>query len=196
MRTDELTGVQARERKPPGRPLAPGQLERREVEDVRHGTRSFLLSRALGTARGLAPHGGPPRTEAACLAHRQAVVATAPTAPRWHVVVDTLDPHRSASRVRWVAELSGLGDLALGGTRSAGSLASRPTRAACLADPTPRLVFHSTPTPSPWLTQLARWLAFLSRKLLHPGSVASVEDLSARVLAFIDHDKRTARPCQ
>jgi hypothetical protein len=39
--TDELTGVQALERKHPGLPLTPGKVERREFEYLRHGTRSL-----------------------------------------------------------------------------------------------------------------------------------------------------------
>jgi hypothetical protein len=42
---DELTGVQALERKHPNLPLAPGQVERREFEYIRHGTATFILSR-------------------------------------------------------------------------------------------------------------------------------------------------------
>ena len=41
--TDELTGVQALERNRPGLPPAPGKVERREFEYVRHGTRAFIL---------------------------------------------------------------------------------------------------------------------------------------------------------
>ena len=36
--SDELTGVQALERKQPGLPMAPGKVERREFEYIRHGT--------------------------------------------------------------------------------------------------------------------------------------------------------------
>jgi hypothetical protein len=61
--TDELTGVQALERKHPGLPLAPGKVERREFEYIRHGTRSFILSRDVVTGRVLAPFCGPTRTE-------------------------------------------------------------------------------------------------------------------------------------
>lgn len=42
--TDELTGVQALERKHPGLPMAPGKVERREFEYIRHGTLSFIVS--------------------------------------------------------------------------------------------------------------------------------------------------------
>ena len=194
MRTDELTGVQALERKHPGLPLAPGKVERREFEYIRNGTRSFILSRDIVTGQVLAPDAGPTRTEADFLAHLQAVVATDPTAIRWHVVADNLDTHRSESLVRWVAELSGLGDLDLGVKSKSGILASRQSRAAFLSDPSHRVVFHYTPNHSSWLNQIEIWLSILTRKLLRRGSFTSVEDLTTRVLAFIDHYNRTAKP--
>lgn len=106
--TDELIGVQAPERKHPGLPLAPGKVERREFEYLRHGTRSFILSRDVVTGKVLAPFCGPTRTESDFLAHLQAVIATDPEATRWHIVCDNLNTHQSESLVRWVAELSGI----------------------------------------------------------------------------------------
>jgi hypothetical protein len=192
--TDELTGVQALERKHPGLPLAPGKVERREFEYIRHGTRSFILSRDIASGQLIAPHAGPTRTEADFLAHVQAVVATDPDATRWHVVADNLDTHRSESLVRWVAALSGLGDRDLGVKSKSGILASRHSRAAFLSDPSHRVVFHYTPNHSSWLNQIEIWLSILTRKLLRRGSFASVDDLTTRVLAFIDHYNRTAGP--
>jgi hypothetical protein len=192
--TDELTGVQALARKHVGLPLAPGKVERREFEYVRHGTRSFILSRDVTTGQILAPACGPTRTEADFLAHLQAVVASQPEATRFHVVCDQLNTHQSESLVRWLASLSGLEeDLGIKG--ESGILASMPSRAAFLSDPAHKVVFHYTPKHSSWLNQIEIWLSILVRKLLKRGSFTSVEDLQAKVFAFIDYYNRTmAKP--
>jgi DDE superfamily endonuclease len=192
--TDELTGVQALERKHPGLPLAPGKVERREFEYVRHGTRSFIISRDVVTGQILAPACGPTRTEADFLAHLQAVVAMHPEATRWHVVCDQLNTHQSESLVRFVAELSELKE-DLGVKGECGILASMVSRAAFLSDPSHKVVFHYTPKHSSWLNQIEIWLSILVRKLLKRGSFTSVEDLRAKVFAFIDYYNQTmAKP--
>ena len=57
--TDEMTGVQALERAAPGLPLAPGKVERREFEYVRHGTRPFTINFDVVSGRVIAPSCGP-----------------------------------------------------------------------------------------------------------------------------------------
>jgi transposase len=192
--TDELTGVQALERKHPGLPLAAGKVERREFEYLRHGTCTFIVSRDVVRGEIVAPFCGPTRTEADFLSHLQEVMKTDLQASRWHVVWDRLNTHQSASLVRWVAELSGIEeDLGIKG--ESGILASMLSRAAFLSDPSHKVVFHYTPKHSSWLNQIEIWLSILVRKLLKRGSFTSVEDLQAKVLAFIEYYNRTmAKP--
>jgi len=192
--TDELTGVQALERLNPGQPMAPGRVERREFEYVRHGTRAFILNRDVVTGRVFAPTCGATRTKADFVGHIRRTVATDPEVTRWHFAVDNLDIHRCEPLVRLVAELSG-DESDLGVMGKSGVLRSRSSRVAYLKEPGHKVVFHYTPVHASWLNQIEIWLSILSRKVLRRGSFASVADLVEKVLAFIEYDNRTmAKP--
>jgi transposase len=192
--TDELTAIQALERTHPGLPLAPGRVERREFEYLRHGTCTAILSRDVVSGQVIAPRLGPRRTEADFLAHVQGVVATDTAAGQWHFVVDNLNTHQSEALVRWVAAESDV-DLDLGETGKWGILQTQASRTAFLRDPAHRIMFHYTPKHCSWLNQMEIWLSILVRKLLKRRSFTSVEDLQTKILAFIDYYNHTmAKP--
>jgi hypothetical protein len=192
---DELSGVQALERKHPGLPLRPGHVERREFEYIRHGTLSFIVNFEVSTGRVGLVSPGSTRTEQDYLQHIQRTVEAEPTIKKWHFIVDNLNIHLSESLVRYVAAQSDIPEADLGHKGKSGVLQSMASRAEFLANPDHHLVFHYTPKHASWMNQIEIWFSILVRKLLKRGNFTSLDDLKAKVLAFIDYYNRTmAKP--
>ncbi|WP_205879184.1 transposase [Leptolyngbya sp. BC1307] len=82
---DEMTGIQALERKAPDLPMRPGKIHRREFEYIRHGTQTLIASFDVAQGQVIAASVGETRTEADYLAQVQHTVGTDPKATKWHL---------------------------------------------------------------------------------------------------------------
>lgn len=182
---DELTGVQALERKHPDLPMLPGHVLRREFEYIWHGTLSWFINFDVVSGQVIEPTFGPTRNEADALAHLQRLIASDPHATRWYLMLDNLNIHQSEALVRWVAEREGIDQESLGVKGKCGVLRSMESRATFLHDPTHQVVFYYTPKHASWMNQVEIWLSILVRKLLKRGTFTSLEDLRNQILAFI-----------
>jgi transposase len=137
------------------------------------------------------------RTEADFKAHCQHLIASDPTASKWHLIMDCLNIHQSESLVRWIADIEGIPSDTLGVKGKSGILQSMSTRAQFLANPEHKIVFHFTPKHCSWLNQVEIWFSILTRKLLRRGSFSSQTDLKQQISNFIDYfNQKLARPFQ
>jgi hypothetical protein len=94
---DEMTGIQALERKHRTKPSRPGLIERREFEYIRHGTLCLFGNLEVALGRVISPKIGPTRSEEDFADHIATTVATDPNA-EWIFIADNLNTHKSARR--------------------------------------------------------------------------------------------------
>ncbi len=181
--TDEKTGIQALERKHPGKPMKPGYIELREPEYIRHGTRCLLASFVVPTGLVYGDVTGH-RTNEDFRAHLRHMVAWLkqhyPQATKFHWVMDNLNTHWSLEVCRLFARLNGV-------KFEPKQLRCGPQRRAFLTDPSHSYVIHFTPKHGSWLNQVELWFSVLERRVIRRGNFVSKADLTRKILAYIEY---------
>jgi transposase len=189
-----MTGIQALERKATGLPLAPGKVQRREFEYIRHGTQTLIVNLDVVTGQIVLPTCGDTRTEKDYANHIKNTIEAYPKATKIHIVMDGLNTHKSETLVKLIAKHEAM-EIDLGKKGKYGILKSMETRAIFLSDTSHQIVFHYTPTHASWMNQVEIWFSILARKLLKRASFTSKEELKNRLMDFIDYFNKTmAKP--
>ena len=155
---DEDSGLQALERKYETRQPRPGRPGRYEYEYKRHGTVSALA--ALNVATGdVIGSCGRTRTGDDLVAFMDRVAEQYREAKEIHIVWDNLNIHYDGKGERWTKF-----NAAHGG----------------------KFTFHHTPIHASWVNQVEIFFSILQRKVLRHGSFASAQELTDRIMAFVE----------
>jgi transposase len=162
---DAKPSIQARGRCHPTAPAAPGKPVRVEHEYVRHGALALLAALDVHTGKVFAST--PATTGIKPFMNLIGQVMSRPeyrNAPRVFVIVDNGSDHRGKAAISRL----------------------------CKAHPN-AIMIH-TPVHASWLNQVEIFFSIIQKKVVSPNDFASLEQLSATLLAFIDRYNQTARP--
>jgi transposase len=178
---DEKTSIQALERLHATLTARPGQIERREFEYVRHGTRCLIGTLVVPTGQVVGSVTAR-RGKWDFVRHLRDVVEAFPHTKRFHWVMDNLNTHWTLELCRYLAFESGCWAKGMEKRLRTGK-----ARRAFLTAGCGRHIVHFTPKHGSWLNQVEIWFGVLSRRVLRRGDFASVEDLARKIVAYITH---------
>ena len=176
---DEKTGIQAKSRINPTRPAVPaghvetdalqaskprGRPVRQEFEYKRNGT--AMLFAALDVHGGeIAGWVADSSRSENFVAFLDDLIVQTPKGLDLHCICDNLSAHKSVVVKEWL---------------------ERPENS--------HVHLHYTPTHASWLNQVELFFSIMQRRLLNRGEFSSVEDLTAKIIAFINDYNLLAKP--
>lgn len=192
---DEMTSLQANERRAKSKLPGPNMVGKSECQYTRHGTLSLTGSWDVVVGQMINTTVDETRMAEDFALHIRETVATAPE-DEWVFVMDNLNTHYSESIVRTVTELIGFDQSELGDKKKRkGILGSTITRREFLTDTSHRIRFVFTPKHSSWLNQIEIIFGVIHKRVMRHGNFTSKQDLRDQLLSFIEYYNRTyAKP--
>jgi len=192
---DEMTSLQANERRAETKLPKPDQIGKIECQYTRHGTLSLTGSWDVVAGKMTKTTVNETRNSDDFALHIRQTVATDPDA-NWDFVMDNLNTHSGEPIVRTVAELIGLDQVDLGDKKKRrGILGSTASRRQFLTDPSHRIRFVFIPKHSSWLNQIEIIFGVIAKRVMRHGNFTSKNDLREKLLSFIEYFNRTfAKP--
>ena len=192
---DEMTSLQANERRAPSKLPMPGQIGKRECQYTRHGTLSLTGSWDVVAGQFMESTIAQTRTAEDFASHILKSIQADPTG-RWVFVMDNLNTHSGEPIVRALAKLLEIPESTLGDKKKRkGILGSEASRKAFLIDESHRIRFVFLPKHSSWLNQIEMIFGVINRRVMRNGNFTGLKDLENKLQQFIDYFNRTfARP--
>lgn len=191
---DEMTSLQANEKRAKTKPPKPGQTGKAEFQYTRHGTVCVLANWHVAKGQILSPTISETRDNHDFARHIKQTIATDPKAG-WIFVLDNLNTHSGEPLVRLVAEELGIDQESLGAKKKTGVLKNMETRRAFLSDPRHRIRFVYLPKHSSWLNQIEIIFGIINRRVIRHGSFSSKSDLMEKLARFMTYYNDTfAKP--
>lgn len=168
--TNEMTGIQALERKYPDKPAHPGSPALHEFKYIRHGTISLTTFLRVADGSIRLPYLNNTRNEEDfCNAVRQLMDEN--PGKNYIIICDDLNTHKFERLVRLVAQEYCITD-DLGIKRKEGILGSMKSRESFLMDESHRIRFVYSPKYSSWVNQIEIWFGIINRKLLKKAVIS------------------------
>ena len=192
---DEMTSLQANERRAETRRARPGQIAKSECQYTRHGTLSLTGSWHVVKGQMIQTTVDETRDGDDFANHIDRTIQADPEA-NWVVVLDNLNTHCGEPVVRLIANLLGIPQETLGDKKKRrGILGSMKSRRQFLTDLRHRIRFVFTPKHSSWLNQIEVIFGIIAKRVMRHGSFTSQADLREKLISFIDYFNQTfAKP--
>lgn len=183
---DEMTSLQANEKRAPGKRPAPGQCGKEECQYTRHGTVCLTGNWDVVAGQFINPTIEETRNNEDFAKHIDRLIGT-DLADGWVFVVDNLNTHCGEALVRVVAKRLGISNRKLGRAEKSGILENMATRRAFLSDISHKIRFVYIPKHSSWLNQIEVIFGMFNRRVMHGGSFTSKANLLEKLKRFTDY---------
>jgi len=187
---DEMTSLQANERRAETKLPLPGQIAKEEFQYTRHGTVCVTGNWHVVQGQLICPTIEETRNNEDFAKHIKQTIATDPEAG-WVFVVDNLNTHCGEPLVRMVADQLGIDGTTLGKAKKNGILKTMSSRRAFLSEPAHRIRFVYIPKHSSWLNQIEIIFGIINRRVMRRGSFTSKIDLIEKLRRFVDYFNKT-----
>ena len=191
---DEVTGLQANEKRAAGKRPAPGQCGKQECQYTRHGAVCLTGNWDVVNGQFVHPTIEITRNNEDFARHIDRLIGSV-QADGWVFVVDNLNTHCGETLVRILAKHLCIPDDQLGQVKKHGILETMASRREFLSDATHKIRFVYLPKHSSWLNQIEAVFGMINRRVMRGGSFSSKEDLIQKLKRFTNYfNQHIAKP--